>query len=172
VAEAAAARTRRTPLEHEDGIMSFLRKRKPAAPLPVGDGYSVLDAQLRITGDIETDGTLRIDGRLEGSVRRGGVVILGVGASVKGSIVANEVVVGGTVEGDIHAAQRVELQPTAVVTGDIEAGTILIQEGGALRGRLFVRPAEGTAAGSDVVRPPSLTPHSLRLSAPAASPAT
>jgi cytoskeletal protein CcmA (bactofilin family) len=152
--------------------MAFLRQRKPAAPLPVGDGYSVLDAHLSITGDIETDGTLRIDGRLEGSVRRGGVVILGVGASVKGSIVANEVVVGGTVEGDIRAAQRVELQPTAVVSGDVEAGTILIQEGGALRGRLFVRPAEGAASGSQAVRAPSLTPHSLRLAAAAESPTT
>lgn len=152
--------------------MAFLRTRKPAATLPVGDGYSVLDAQLRITGDIETDGTLRIDGRLEGSVRRGGVVILGVGALVKGSIIANEVVVGGTVEGDIQAAQRVELQPTAVVTGDIEAGAILIQEGGALRGRLFVRPLESAGSGAHAVRPPALTPHSLRLTAPAASPAT
>ena len=154
--------------------MGFLGKRKPAAPLPVGDGYSVLDAHLTITGDIETDGTLRIDGRLEGSVRRGGIVILGVGASVKGSVSANEVVVGGTVEGDIRAVQRVELQPTAVVTGDIEAGTILIQEGGALRGRLFVRPvdAQGQPTAPATPRLPSLTPHSLRLSAPATSTAS
>ena len=151
--------------------MGFLRKRKPAAPLPVGDGYSVLDSHLTIMGDIETDGTLRIDGRLEGSVRRGGVVILGVGASVKGSISASEVIVGGSVEGDIRALQRVELQPSAVVTGDVEAGAVLIQEGGALRGRLFVRPVDG---GQTVSTPrlPALTPHSLRLSAPATSPAS
>ena len=152
--------------------MGFLRKRKPAAPLPVGDGYSVLDSHLTIIGDIETDGTLRIDGRLEGSVRRGGIVILGVGASVKGNISANEVIVGGTVEGDIRAVQRVELQPSAVVTGDVEAGTILIQEGGALRGRLFVRPADGSPAPVHSPRIPSLTPHSLRLSAPATSTAS
>ncbi len=155
--------------------MGFLRKRKPPATLPLGDGYSVLDAHLTIIGDIETDGTLRIDGRLEGSVRRGGVVILGVGAMVKGSVSATEVVVGGTVEGDIHAVQRVELQPTAVVTGDVEAGTILIQEGGALRGRLFVRPADASASSASApatMRLPSLTPHSLRLSAPATSTAS
>ena len=146
--------------------MSFLRKRKPAAPPLVGDGYSVLDAQLTVVGDIETDGTLRVDGRLQGSVRRAGVVILGAGAVVEGSIAAAEVVVGGSVTGDIRATQRVELQPTAVVTGDIEAGTILIQEGGVLRGRLCVRPAEA------LPRAPMLTPPSLRLTAAAAGQAS
>jgi cytoskeletal protein CcmA (bactofilin family) len=74
-----------------------------------------------------------------------GVVILGVGAAVHGNIVAGEVIVGGSVQGDIRALQRIELQPTATVTGDVEAGTVLIQEGGVLRGRLCVRP-EGAAA--------------------------
>jgi cytoskeletal protein CcmA (bactofilin family) len=153
--------------------MGLFRKRKSAAPLPVGDGYSVLDSQLTIVGDIETDGTLRIDGRLEGSVRRAGIVILGTGASVQGSVSAGEVVVGGTVQGDIRAVQRVELQPTAVVTGDIEAGAILIQEGGVLRGRLCVRPTDAEASSpAPQHRFPSLTPASLRLSAPAASTAS
>jgi cytoskeletal protein CcmA (bactofilin family) len=142
--------------------MSFLRKRKPAAPPVVGDGYSVLDAQLTVVGDIETDGTLRVDGRLQGSVRRAGVVILGAGATVEGSIAAAEVVVGGTVTGDIRATQRVELQPTAVVTGDVEAGTLLLPEAGGLRVRLCERPAEPPALAS------MLTPPSLRLTAAAA----
>ncbi|HZF67526.1 MAG TPA: polymer-forming cytoskeletal protein [Gemmatirosa sp.] len=148
--------------------MALFRKREPASPPPVGDGYSVLDAQLTIVGDIETDGTLRIDGTLHGSVRRAGVVILGVGAAVHGNIVAGEVIVGGSVQGDIRALQRIELQPTATVTGDVEAGTVLIQEGGVLRGRLCVRPEGATApdvgTGSGSTRLRSQTP-TLRLAA-------
>lgn len=151
--------------------MGMFSKRKAVTPPPVGDGYSVLDAQLTITGDIETDGTLRIDGRLEGSVRRAGIVILGVGATIQGNVSAGEVVVGGSVQGDIRATHRVELQPTAVVTGDIEAGTILIQEGGVLRGRLCVRPLDAQAT-APAPRLPSLTPPALRLSAPATSAAS
>jgi cytoskeletal protein CcmA (bactofilin family) len=152
--------------------MALLRKRKPAAPPPMGDGYSVLDSQLTIMGDIETDGTLRIDGRLEGSVRRAGVVILGVGATIVGNVSAGEVVVGGSVQGDIRAVQRVELQPTAVVTGDVEAGTVLIQEGGVLRGRLCVRPTDAEALAAPAKRAPSLTPPSQRLAAGAGSSGT
>jgi cytoskeletal protein CcmA (bactofilin family) len=101
----------------------------------------VLDAQLTLRGDVETDGTLRVDGRLEGSIRRADVVVIGTGASVTGDISAREVIVGGTVQGNFTATTRVELQPTAVVTGDIEAGAIMIHEGGAVQGRLSVNPA-------------------------------
>ena len=161
--------------------MGLFSKRKAVSQPPIGDGYSVLDAHLTIVGDIETDGTLRIDGRLEGSVRRGGIVILGIGATIQGSVAAREVVVGGTVQGDIRAGDRVELQPTAIVTGDVEAGTVLIQEGGVLRGRLFVRPASSDTMPAQAALPPgpsekripSITPAaSLRIAPPAASTAS
>ena len=44
----------------------FKRRPDSSLPSPAGAGYSVLDANLAVRGDIETDGTLRIDGRLEG----------------------------------------------------------------------------------------------------------
>lgn len=155
----------------------FKKKRRAVPQPPIGDGYSVLDSQLTIVGDIDTDGTIRIDGRLEGSVRRAGVVILGVGAAIVGNVAAREVILGGSVQGDIRASDRVELQPTAIVTGDVEAGTILIQEGGVLRGRLFVRPADegeqpSIAAAAPQQRIPSITPASLRLAPPKAGAAS
>ncbi|HEU4565414.1 MAG TPA: polymer-forming cytoskeletal protein [Gemmatimonadaceae bacterium] len=122
------------------------RRERPVPPPPAADGYSVLHANLTVIGDIETDGALRIDGRLQGSVRRAGLVILGSGAVIEGSVAAREVIVGGTVQGNIDATDRVELQTTAAVTGDIEAGAVLIQEGGAVRGRLLVRSLEQKAA--------------------------
>jgi cytoskeletal protein CcmA (bactofilin family) len=125
----------------------FKRTERPEERVAAGgnDGFSLLNANLTLTGDIESDGTVRIDGRLEGSVRRAAVVILGTGATIKGNITAREVLVGGTVEGNIDAADRIELQPSAVVTGDIEAGAILIREGGVVRGRVNVHRQDGPA---------------------------
>ncbi len=132
------------------------------------DGFSLLSANLTIIGDIESDGTVRIDGRLEGSIRRASVVVLGNGSSVKGNITAREVLVGGTVEGNIDAADRIELQPSAVVTGDIDAGAILIREGGIVRGRLNVRKHESAAPepGRKASRTPTVT---MRTPVPATS---
>ena len=120
--------------------MSLFTRRSDNSASGPGAGYSVLDANLSLTGDVETDGTLRVDGRLEGSIRRADVVVLGTGASVVGDICAREVIVGGTVHGNVTATERAELQPSAVVTGDIEAGAIMIHEGCAVSGRLSVNP--------------------------------
>jgi cytoskeletal protein CcmA (bactofilin family) len=106
----------------------------------------VLDAQLALTGDLETAGSIRIDGRLEGTVRRADTVVLGVGATMSGDVHAREVVIGGTVTGNVHATERVELQATAIVTGDILTQTILVQEGGVVNGRVLMRPPEGAGA--------------------------
>jgi cytoskeletal protein CcmA (bactofilin family) len=122
----------------------FKRTERPQERVAAGgnDGFSLLNANLTVIGDIESDGTIRIDGRLEGSVKRAAIVVLGNGASIKGNITAREVLVGGTVEGNIDAADRIELQTSAIVTGDIEAGAILIREGGIIRGRLNVQRQE------------------------------
>ena len=136
--------------------MSLL-KRRPAAPAESTPGCSVLDAKLSVAGDLETDGTLRIDGRLRGCVRRADLVVLGPDAVVEGDITAREIVVGGSVLGNIVAEERAEVQATALVAGDITTGAVLIHEGGAVRGRLQVRAHEERAR---TLKP---TPRGVRL---------
>jgi cytoskeletal protein CcmA (bactofilin family) len=131
--------------------MSLLARRSgPATPPgPASSGYSLLDAQLVMTGDLETAGSLRIDGKLEGTIRRADTVVLGVGASMIGDVFARDVVIGGTITGNIHASERVELQATAIVTGDVLTQTILVQEGGVVNGRVLMRPPEGVEPHDD-----------------------
>jgi cytoskeletal protein CcmA (bactofilin family) len=124
--------------------MSLLARRSGpnSTPSPAGSGYSLLDAQLSVSGDLDTGGSLRIDGKLEGNIRRADTVVIGVGATMNGDVHAREVVIGGTVTGNVHATERVELQATAIVTGDILTQTILVQEGGVVNGRVLMRPPE------------------------------
>src|SRR4051794_2166721 len=125
--------------------MSLLARRSGpnSTPTSAGSGYSLLDAQLSVSGDLDTGGSLRIDGKLEGNIRRADTVVIGVGASMTGDIHAREVVIGGTIIGNVSATERVELQATAIVTGDILTQTILVQEGGVVNGRVLMRPPEG-----------------------------
>lgn len=128
--------------------MSLLARRSgpSATPSPAGSGYSLLDAQLTFCGDLDTSGSLRIDGKLEGNIRRADTVVLGVGATMSGDVHAREVVIGGSITGNIHASERVELQATAIVTGDVLTQTILVQEGGVVNGRVLMRPPEGAGS--------------------------
>jgi len=115
----------------------FARRRAPVAAA-VSDGYSVIDAHLSIQGDISTDGTVRVDGRIVGSMHRADTLIIGAGGCVIGNIEAREVVVGGELTGDVSARDRVELQKTATVRGDIRAAAVGLEEGGTVHGHVIV----------------------------------
>jgi cytoskeletal protein CcmA (bactofilin family) len=122
--------------------MSFMKKGSRPAPVAPPAGFSLLDSAATIIGDLDTSASLRIDGKMDGSVRRADVVVLGVGATMTGDIHAREVVIGGTLNGTVHAAERVELQATAIVTGDLVTQSVLVQEGGVVNGRVLMRPPE------------------------------
>lgn len=132
--------------------MSLLTRRASAPAKEPGTGYSLLDTQLVVSGNIETDGSLRIDGRLMGSIIRADTVVLGVGAAMTGNVTAREVIVGGTLRGNVTATERLELQPTAVVIGDVSTNVILVHEGGVLNGRMEMRAATGESASDDARR--------------------
>lgn len=129
--------------------MSFMKKRARAATPTPPSGFSLFDSHMQVTGDVETNASLRIDGTVDGNIRRADVVVLGVGATMTGDIHAREVLIGGTLNGTVHASERVELQSTAVVTGDLVTQSVLVHEGGVVNGRVLMRPPEGGAgAGS------------------------
>jgi cytoskeletal protein CcmA (bactofilin family) len=121
-----------------------LFSRRNTSPIPTTN-FSILDAHISVTGDLETDGALRIDGRLEGTIHRADLIVIGEGASVVGDITAREVIVGGAVTGNIFAQHRTELQSNGIVAGDIRSAAILIHEGGVVQGRLYIHPISGSS---------------------------
>jgi cytoskeletal protein CcmA (bactofilin family) len=108
--------------------------------LPAPASYSVVDTQLLIRGDVTTDGVLRIDGRMEGNVCRADTVVLGVGGVIVGDVMAREVIVAGMIHGSIIADERVEVQASARIHGDVRAPVLALQEGGIVHGHLCVEP--------------------------------
>lgn len=95
---------------------------------------SIIAAGMRITGDVETNGTLKIDGRIDGSVTGARQLMLGRSGAIKGNVHAGEVVVGGAVHGAITADERLELQGSAIVDGDIDTKSIVVLEGARING--------------------------------------
>ncbi len=95
---------------------------------------SILAVGIRVIGDLETAGTIKIDGHVEGSVTSARQVMLGRGGTIHGNVVADEVVIGGDVRGNIHATNRLELQGSALVHGDIETKSIIVLEGAQING--------------------------------------
>jgi cytoskeletal protein CcmA (bactofilin family) len=64
-----------------------------------------------------------------------GKLILNAGGTIDGDLFVREALINGTVRGDIHGTQRVELGSSARVIGDIQTGQLLIQPGATFQGR-------------------------------------
>jgi cytoskeletal protein CcmA (bactofilin family) len=110
-----------------DGVNS---QSAPSDPSP----QSVIDASLVITGNLQSEHDLKVDGEVNGDVRCS-QLIFGRDATINGNIVADAVVVRGKVKGVIHADQ-VTLQDTARVESDIFHKSLLIEEGARVNGEI------------------------------------
>lgn len=93
-----------------------------------------------VDGNITFTGGLRVDGQVRGNVLSAdgnpGTLVLSEQGQIEGEIRVSHVVINGTVEGPVHAAEYVELQAKANVTGDVYYKTIEMQLGAVVQGRL------------------------------------
>jgi cytoskeletal protein CcmA (bactofilin family) len=108
--------------------------------------FSIIASDMTVIGDLETEGVVRVEGRVRGTVRVGSQVLVSAGAVIEGDLHTQEAVVAGQVSGAIVASDRVELQATAVVAGDIHTPRIAIVEGAKVSGEVKMDVA-GSAGG-------------------------
>ena len=98
--------------------------------------FSIIASDMTVIGDLETEGVVRVEGRVRGTVRVGAQVLVSQGAVIEGDLHTQEAVIAGQVSGAIHAGERVELLATAMVAGDILTPRISIIEGAQITGEV------------------------------------
>ncbi len=103
-------------------------------------GLSIQAAGTRLTGELDTDGVLRVEGKVQGNVRALGQVLVGTRGVVEGDIVTGEAIIGGQVRGQVLADVSVTVQATGAIDGDITTPRIVVEEGGTVNG--YVRTAQ------------------------------
>jgi cytoskeletal protein CcmA (bactofilin family) len=93
-----------------------------------------------VNGTITFQGTIRIDGRVEGKVvSEGGTIIVGEKAVVAAELEVGTAIVMGEVNGTIAAAERIELYPPGRITGDVQSPVVSIEEGGVFNGNCVMK---------------------------------
>lgn len=95
---------------------------------------NLIQSGTSITGDIQSNGNIRIDGTLNGTVNAGGKVILGSTGSVEGEIKCINADIEGRVNGIIKVKELLSFKATAVVTGEIYTSKLAIEPGAKFTG--------------------------------------
>lgn len=123
-----------------DGTGSGMMPREKMSRLVASgeNGISIIGPGMDVTGDLITDGTVRVEGRVSGTIRAAKAVILGRDGEVIGDIVTQDAVIGGRVSGTLLAESRLELQSTAVIEGEIHARAqhLQLDEGARFNGQI------------------------------------
>jgi cytoskeletal protein CcmA (bactofilin family) len=105
--------------------------------------FSILSTGVKFEGKLVSDGNLRLDGEFVGDIKLKGNLTLGDKSKSKGTISALNVTCGGEVIGNIDASEKLILEQTAKVEGDIFAKILVINEGAVFVGKSNLNKING-----------------------------
>lgn len=100
---------------------------------------SIIGAGTKIKGDIHSQGTIRLEGEVEGTVRSEDTIVVHDTGHIKADLFAGQVVISGEVHGNVSAQDRLEITSQARVFGDITAPRISIAEGVVFEGKCAMK---------------------------------
>lgn len=83
----------------------------------------------KITGDITSNGDVRIDGQLKGNISISGRLVLGPGATIEGDVQASNAEIMGEIKGKVNITETLSLKATAKIVGDIVTTKLAIESG-------------------------------------------
>ncbi len=95
---------------------------------------TIIGINSKFEGNIETNGTIRIDGKVLGNLKINGDVYVGKDAAITGNINANNIFISGRVEGNIESKGTLKIQASAKLYGDLTVFSIVTEEGSVFEG--------------------------------------
>ena len=125
---------------------------RPPASTPA-DSAARLSAGLQVKGEISGNEDLHVDGSIEGSIQlEGRKLTVGTSAKVTADVVAREVVVYGSVKGNLRARDRIEIKKDGSVVGDLTTARIMIEDGAYFKGLIEIAH-KVSEAGTEIEKP-------------------
>ena len=98
------------------------------------ENFTLLGKGVDFKGIVSFDGTVRVDGRVEGEIHTTGTLIVGEHAVIKGVISVGVLMNSGKINGVITATEKIEILKPGTLIGDIRTPVIAIQEGSHFHG--------------------------------------
>ncbi len=135
-------------------------------------GPAVIGKSVVIKGEISSSEDLYVDGEVRGAIElRDHSLTVGPNGKVDANVTAREIVVQGTLNGNVHAADRIEIRKTGSLLGDLTTARIIIEDGAYFKGSIdILKPGQKTEPAPQHKAPPTpavkvATPSSLHMAA-------
>lgn len=94
----------------------------------------------KLEGDLTSEGDIRIDGHLIGSIKTQGRIVLGEGGVIEGEVLCKTGIIGGEIKANIVSEELLTLKSTAKLNGEITAGKLAIEPGANFTGKCSMGP--------------------------------
>jgi cytoskeletal protein CcmA (bactofilin family) len=165
-AQPAESQDRPAPVARETGAPRAVTESEALArDLKEGVVSGFVGSGTTVTGDAEFKGMLRIDGHFTGRIRsEKGALIVSAGGLVDADVAVATARINGTVNGDVVAAERIELGRSARVRGNIQTPALVIEEGAIFEGQCRMQPRAMSAVAT---RPAESRPAAAAQTTPA-----
>ena len=130
----------------------------PGSPPAAGDLNALLGRGSEFEGKLTFEGTVRIDGKFNGTILTDDTLVVGEGAKVSAEVTCGTVIVHGEVTGNIRARAAVELHQPARVRGNIETPALTIERGVIFEGQAKMENLEKIPSSRPAVTPATPAP--------------
>lgn len=108
-----------------------------------GELNTIVGKGSKLQGNLTVQNSLRVDGHITGNVQSTDTVIVGKEGRVKGEIQAKDVLIAGTVRGQVFAENKVYLESKSIIEGDVKASRLVVDEGAAFDGNCIMKNDKG-----------------------------
>ena len=115
---------------------------------------TLIGAETLLTGELRSQGIVRIEGNFIGKIITKSDVVVGEKAIVTGDVICMNATIAGRLEGNIEAGKKVDIFASGALLGDINVGRLMMEDGAYFLGKCFMRDPEGKAG--DVTKKISL----------------
>jgi cytoskeletal protein CcmA (bactofilin family) len=114
--------------------MMWGRKKSVAQIEPDYQNFTLLAKDVNFKGIVSFNGTVRVDGHVEGEIHTTGMLIVGEHAVIRGVVSAGVLMNSGKINGTITAAEKIQILKPGILIGDIKTPSIAIEEGSHFHG--------------------------------------
>lgn len=115
-----------------------MAREREVGSSPPEQVISIIGPGMKITGDCDTNGAVRVEGTVQGNIRAGKAVVVGKDGLVEGDVSTQDAVISGRVKGSLRAESRLEVQAASRLEGEIQAGRMQVEEGAVINGTVKI----------------------------------